>query len=185
MARDHLPALMKSLRLSVAFVLAGLVLAAPAVGAEERPRVLAIELDNDINPITADYVVSELERANEEDYDAAVIVLDTPGGLSSSMEEMYKAELASEVPVVVYVAPDGASATSAGVFVGAGGGHPRDGAVDDDRLVDADHRHRAGPRRGPPAQGRQQLRRRHCGRSPSGTAGTATGPRRPCARPRT
>ena len=108
---------MKSLRLSVAFVLAGLVLTAPAVGAEERPRVLAIELDNDINPITADYVVSELERANEEDFDAAVIVLDTPGGLSSSMEKMYKAELASKVPVVVYVAPDGASATSAGVFV--------------------------------------------------------------------
>ncbi len=108
---------MKSLRLSVAFVLAGLLLAAPAVGAEEQPRVLAIELDNDINPITADFVVSELERANEENYDAAVIVLDTPGGLSSSMEKMYKAELASEVPVVVYVAPDGASATSAGVFV--------------------------------------------------------------------
>ena len=108
---------MKSLRLSVAFVLAGLALAAPAGGAEERPRVLAIELDNDINPITADFVVDEIERANEEGFDAVVIVLDTPGGLSSSMEKMYKAELASEVPVVVYVAPDGAQATSAGVFV--------------------------------------------------------------------
>ena len=108
---------MKSLRLSAAFVLAGLALAAPAGGAEERPRVLAIELDNDINPITADFVVDELERANEEDFDAAVILLDTPGGLSSSMEKMYKAELASEIPVVVYVAPDGAQATSAGVFV--------------------------------------------------------------------
>ena len=108
---------MKSLRLSVVFVLAGLALAAPAGGAEERPRVLAIELDNDINPVTADFVVDELERANEEGFDAAVIVLDTPGGLSSSMEKMYKAELASEIPVVVYVAPDGAQATSAGVFV--------------------------------------------------------------------
>ena len=123
---------MKSLRLSVAFVLAGLA----ARGARRRcrrdsPRVLAIEFDNDINPITADFVVAELERANEEDYDAAVIVLDTPGGLSSSMEKMYKAELASEVPVVVYVAPDGASRHFGRRVDRPGGGHPRDGAVDD------------------------------------------------------
>ena len=94
------------------------MLAAPRRrGRAAASAVLAIELDNDINPVTADFVVEELERANAEEFDAAVIVLDTPGGLSSSMEEIYKAELASEIPVVVYVAPDGASATSAGVFV--------------------------------------------------------------------
>ncbi|HSL65168.1 MAG TPA: nodulation protein NfeD [Gaiellaceae bacterium] len=109
---------MKSLpAIPLLMLLAGLVLAVPAVAAEPRPRVLAIELDNDINPVTADFVVGELERANEDGYDAAVILLDTPGGLSTSMEEMYKAELASEVPVIVYVAPEGAEATSAGVFV--------------------------------------------------------------------
>jgi membrane-bound serine protease (ClpP class) len=109
---------MKSLpALPLLMLLAGLVLAVPAFAAEPRPRVLAIELDNDINPVTADFLVGELERANEDGYEAAVILLDTPGGLSTSMEEMYKAELASEVPVIVYVAPEGAEATSAGVFV--------------------------------------------------------------------
>ena len=89
----------------------------PAALAAERPRILAIEFDNDVNPVTADFVVNQLERANDDGFAAAVILLDTPGGLSSSMEEIYKAELASRVPVVVYVSPDGAEATSAGVFV--------------------------------------------------------------------
>jgi membrane-bound serine protease (ClpP class) len=46
-----------------------------------------------------------------------VILLDTPGGLSSSMESIYKKELASKIPVIVYIAPKGAAAASAGVFV--------------------------------------------------------------------
>ncbi|HSC91152.1 MAG TPA: nodulation protein NfeD [Gaiellaceae bacterium] len=109
---------MKSLRvLGIAAVLAALALAGSAAAADPGSRVLAIELDNDINPVTADFLVGELERANEDGYEAAVILLDTPGGLSSSMEEMYKAELASKVPVIVYVSPEGAEATSAGVFV--------------------------------------------------------------------
>lgn len=82
------------------------------------PRVLAIELDNDINPVTAGYVMDEIERANNEAFDAVVIVLDTPGGLSEAMRQIVKAELASRIPVVVYVAPDGARAASAGVWIG-------------------------------------------------------------------
>jgi membrane-bound serine protease (ClpP class) len=82
------------------------------------PRVLAVEFDNDVNPVTADYVTGELERANEDGYSAVVILLDTPGGLSDSMKEIYEAELASKVPVIVYVSPDGARAASAGVWIG-------------------------------------------------------------------
>jgi membrane-bound serine protease (ClpP class) len=82
------------------------------------PRVLAIHLDNDINPVTADYISDEINRANDGHYDAAVIVLDTPGGLSESMRQIVKKELASRIPVVVYVAPDGARAASAGVWIG-------------------------------------------------------------------
>jgi len=88
-----------------------------AAAAAERPRVLAIELANDINPVTQDYVVDQLRRAEDEQYAAAVILLDTPGGLSTSMEKIYKAELALRIPVIVYVSPAGAEATSAGVFV--------------------------------------------------------------------
>src|SRR5204863_2490501 len=50
-------------------------------------------------------------------YDAAVILLDTPGGLLSSMKTIYNAELASRIPVIVYVSPEGARAASAGVWI--------------------------------------------------------------------
>lgn len=93
-----------------------LVFAASA-NAASRPRVLAIHFALEINPVTADYVNHQLDRAQKDHYDAAVILLDTPGGLSTSMESIYKKELASKIPVIVYVAPKGAAAASAGVFV--------------------------------------------------------------------
>ena len=93
------------------------VAALAAPGAASAARVLAIEFDNDVNPVTRDFVKEQLKRANEEHYDAVVILLDTPGGLVSSMEDIVKAELASPVPVIVYVSPEGASATSAGAFI--------------------------------------------------------------------
>ena len=70
-----------------------LVFAASA-NAASRPRVLAIHFALDINPVTQDYVNHQLDRAEKDHYDAAVILLDTPGGLSSSMEAIYKKELA-------------------------------------------------------------------------------------------
>ena len=90
---------------------------AAAAHAASRPRVLAIKFPLEINPVTQDYVNHQLDRAQQNHYDAAVILLDTPGGLSSSMESIYKKELASKIPVIVYVAPKGAAAASAGVFV--------------------------------------------------------------------
>jgi membrane-bound serine protease (ClpP class) len=105
------------------FVIAGaaaaLVLAQSASGA--TPRVLAIEFENDVNPVTADYVTGELERAERERFDAAVILLDTPGGLAESMRDIYRKELALTIPVIVYVSPDGARAASAGVWIGQAG----------------------------------------------------------------
>ena len=95
---------------------AALALAATAHAAS-RPRVLAIHFSLEINPVTQDYVNHQLDRAQKDHYDAAVILLDTPGGLSSSMESIYKKELASKIPVIVYIAPKGAAAASAGVFV--------------------------------------------------------------------
>ena len=93
-----------------------LVLATSAHAAS-KPRVLVVEFDTEINPVTQDYVNHQIDRANSQHYDAIVIELDTPGGLSSSMEAIYKKELASKVPVIVYVGPEGAAAASAGVFV--------------------------------------------------------------------
>lgn len=96
--------------------LALLALAGPAAGAQP-PRVLAVEFENDVNPVTADYVNDAIDRANREGYDAVVLLTDTPGGLDSSMRAMIKKELASRVPVVLYVYPNGSRAASAGVFL--------------------------------------------------------------------
>jgi membrane-bound serine protease (ClpP class) len=77
-----------------------------------------VKFENDVNPVTQDYVNDQIDRANKEGYDAVVILLDTPGGLATSMKKIYTKELASEVPVIVYVAPPGARAASAGVWIG-------------------------------------------------------------------
>jgi membrane-bound serine protease (ClpP class) len=95
-----------------------LALSAPAPADAARPRVLAIHFALEINPVTQDYLTNELDRAQKDHYDAVVILLDTPGGLSSSMETIYKKELALKIPVIAYVSPKGAGAASAGVFVG-------------------------------------------------------------------
>ena len=100
--------------LLVAFAALAVVPAARAA----PPRVLAVEFDNDVNPVTADYAVDEIHRANSEGYDAVAILLDTPGGLADAMKDIYQAELASKIPVVVYVSPEGARAASAGVWIG-------------------------------------------------------------------
>jgi membrane-bound serine protease (ClpP class) len=94
-----------------------LALAGAGAAFAASPRVLAVEFDNDVNPVTAEFVVDAIDRANDERFDAVVILLDTPGGLGSSMERVYKRELASRVPVIVYVSPAGGNAASAGVFI--------------------------------------------------------------------
>jgi membrane-bound serine protease (ClpP class) len=96
-----------------------LVVAASAGAATSGKRVLAIKFgpDLEVNPVTQDYLTSKLSKAAADHYDAAVILLDTPGGLSTSMKTIYTAELNAKLPVIVYVAPDGARAASAGVWI--------------------------------------------------------------------
>ena len=97
---------------------AAVLLALPAGAAETTPQVLLVEFDNDVNPVTQSYLQDELERGEREGFDAVVVELDTPGGLGSSMREIVKSMLAAKVPVVVYVAPSGSSADSAGAVIG-------------------------------------------------------------------
>ena len=93
-----------------------LAVAAPA--ADSGPRVLVAEFENDVNPVTQDFLLDAVERGEDERFNAVVIEMDTPGGLSSSMREIVKGILAADVPVVVYVSPPGASADSAGAVIG-------------------------------------------------------------------
>jgi membrane-bound serine protease (ClpP class) len=99
-------------------VAAALVAATVAVGADSGQRVLVAEFQNDVNPVTQDFLLGAIDRAEDEGYAAVVIEMDTPGGLGSSMREIVKGILAADVPVVVYVAPGGASADSAGAVIG-------------------------------------------------------------------
>ena len=71
---------------------------AAAFAALSQPRVLAVEFDNDVNPVIADYAIDLIERANEENHDAVVILLDTPGGLASAMKDIYEAGFRFEGP---------------------------------------------------------------------------------------
>jgi membrane-bound serine protease (ClpP class) len=102
-------------RLFVAATLAALVLPGAAAAA---PRVLAVHFDAEVNPATQGWVNHQIQRAADDRFDAVVILLDTPGGLSESMRKIVQKELSSPVPVVVYVSPPGARAASAGVWIG-------------------------------------------------------------------
>jgi len=103
--------------LLLAIVLVPLAVPVVAGGQDSETRVLAVHLDNDINPVTQEYVENAVERAEDENLAAVVLVLDTPGGLASSMRGIVKRFLASKVPVVVYVSPPGSSADSAGAVI--------------------------------------------------------------------
>ena len=81
------------------------------------PRVLAIHFDADVNPVTQNYVCDNLSRAAKDGYDAAVIVLNTPGGLLQSKDKIVLCELNAKLPVLVWVGPNGAAAGSAGVWI--------------------------------------------------------------------
>jgi membrane-bound serine protease (ClpP class) len=109
----------RSLRGFLVVLLAlGALAATPVVHArDDAPRVLAVHLDNDINPVTQEYVDGQVDRGQRDGYSAVVLVLDTPGGLGSSMRGIVKHFLAAKVPVVVYVAPSGSSADSAGAVI--------------------------------------------------------------------
>jgi len=80
-------------------------------------KIILIEIDGTINPATLDYIRTGIEHAEKNSAEALVILLDTPGGLLTSTKEIVKLILNSPVPVVIYVSPSGATATSAGVFI--------------------------------------------------------------------
>ncbi|MGH7918182.1 MAG: NfeD family protein, partial [Candidatus Binataceae bacterium] len=76
-----------------------------------------ITLDGSINPASAGFISDSVARASRDHAAALVIELDTPGGLLTSMRQIVEALLNSPIPVIVYVAPSGATAASAGTFV--------------------------------------------------------------------
>ena len=85
--------------------------------AEERSHYALISLEGAVNPIVAAHITSSIEKANAGKAAFIVLTIDTPGGLLSSMREIIKSILTSNVPVVVYTWPKGGQAASAGGFI--------------------------------------------------------------------
>jgi len=79
--------------------------------------IFRLSLDGSINPASRDVVLRAIDAAESQAAELLLIELNTPGGLEQSMRDIVAAELASTVPVVVYVAPSGGRAASAGVFL--------------------------------------------------------------------
>src|SRR5207245_3866575 len=99
---------------AVALAIAALL---PAPAAASTPRVEQADLNGDINTIMAAYISASVSRAEADHADALLVVINTPGGISTSMDDIVTSLLISKVPVVVYVYPSGARAASAGLFV--------------------------------------------------------------------
>src|SRR5574341_2209252 len=87
----------------------------PALAAARQVKVIRVE--SVISPSSADYIVSAIQEVEKDKMAALVIELDTAGGLDTSMRVIIKEILAAERPIVVYVAPSGARAASAGAFI--------------------------------------------------------------------
>ena len=81
------------------------------------PQVNVIRVEGVISSSAAEYIVAAIKQAEKDKVAALVIELDTPGGLDTSMRAIIKEMLAAERPIVVYVAPSGARAASAGAFI--------------------------------------------------------------------
>ena len=79
--------------------------------------VVKVRIDDTIQPITSEYIDRAIERARQTNADAVLLELSTPGGLLDSTRTIIEKILASPVPVIVYVAPTGARAASAGFFI--------------------------------------------------------------------
>ncbi len=105
---------------SLLLVLAGLgLLAAGGAGAQTAATttVPSIELSGSIDPATQKWIESALDQAADDGAPLAIIRIDTPGGLEDSMREIVQEIIDAPMPVVVYVAPNGARAASAGAFI--------------------------------------------------------------------
>lgn len=86
-------------------------------GFAQPTKVLTAKFSGIISPASAEYISQAINKANSGKYDLFVLELDTPGGLDSSMRNIIKGILSSEVPVVTYVSPAGGRSASAGVFI--------------------------------------------------------------------
>jgi membrane-bound serine protease (ClpP class) len=111
---------MRRLRLAVCGLLIAsglLALASGGAAQEEGGTAASIQIPGTIDPATERWLGEALDDAADDDADVAILRIDTPGGLDTSMREMVQDVLAAPMPVIAYVSPNGGRAASAGLFV--------------------------------------------------------------------
>ena len=87
-------------------------------GSDNPPGAVHVsEMAQEIGPVSANFVNRALDRAERQDAAAWILMMDTPGGLISSTDDIVQRILAAEIPVIVFVSPAGARAASAGTFI--------------------------------------------------------------------
>jgi membrane-bound serine protease (ClpP class) len=90
---------------------------AHSAGGAPARTVYVLDVEGSINPALADYILKGIEKAEEKNAAAVIVRMDTPGGVVSTTKTIIKNIMSSKVPVAVYVAPSGSSATSAGALI--------------------------------------------------------------------
>ncbi|MBM4136932.1 MAG: nodulation protein NfeD [Nitrospira sp.] len=101
----------------IPLILLFLFFSSTAFSEEPKRDVMVITINGVISPVSAEYIGKSIKKANEKKVEALIIELDTPGGLDTSMRNIVKDIIGSEVPIIVYVSPSGSRAASAGVFI--------------------------------------------------------------------
>lgn len=91
--------------------------AGPDSAASAASNVVELRIDDEIEPILAEYIVNGIAQANKQRASLILITINTPGGLDTSMREIIHAILTSQAPVATYVSPTGSRAASAGFFI--------------------------------------------------------------------
>ncbi|MBI5968741.1 MAG: nodulation protein NfeD [Deltaproteobacteria bacterium] len=99
------------------FFLSIILLAFPWISATQEKRVDVIKINDIITPAIAEFISKSIEQASKDRAECLIIQMDTPGGLDLSMRDIVKDIMNADIPIVVYVAPSGARAASAGVFI--------------------------------------------------------------------
>ena len=84
---------------------------------EKVNKILLLNINGVINPVSAEYIIDGISYAEENNFLAVIIEMDTPGGLMDSMRDIIKKMVNSEMTIVIYVYPSGSRAASAGAFI--------------------------------------------------------------------
>jgi membrane-bound serine protease (ClpP class) len=94
-----------------------LLLISTRIFSQDNNEVYVLTFDGVVNPVAADMIHEAIQEADRANSQCLIIEMDTPGGLMKSMQIIVKDILSSPIPVVVYIAPPGSRAGSAGVFI--------------------------------------------------------------------